>query len=150
MKDHVMLLDENLKAKLEENYPWTGAYKLQCLSEDGKNFIPVERVAKADQSGVLYIGSSDYIPNRINGLRNSILEATADEPLYSRLLQHTCGKKYANKIIQARFSIENLCIRIIPSNKEENADSHYILENAELRKYESEFGEPPPMNEGRR
>lgn len=150
MKDHVMLSDENLKAKLKENFPWTGVYKLQCISEDGKNFIPIERVAKTDSIGVLYIGVSDYIPNRVCELRTSIFEATVDEPLKSRLFQHTCGKKYANRVIQNKFPVERLCIQVIPSDKEKRVDSHYILESEELRKYESEFGEPPPLNEGRR
>ncbi len=150
MVDYVMLLDENLKLKLEENHPWTGSYRLCCLSDDNKTFVPVERILKTDTAGVLYIGASDYIPNRIQSLKVSILKTIAREPVHSDLYPHNCGKKYLNKEIQKKFPVEKLCVQILPSNKAENINSHYILENEGLKNYERDFGEPPPLNEGRR
>lgn len=152
MESRLMLYDESLKEKLEQNYPWTGIYKLRCLVEygDGVGFVPVRRVAGTDLSGVLYIGSSDYLPNRVWALRKALLEAKVENPLGSRLNVHTCGKKYMHKGIQELFPFDRLCIEIISSDKETHVDSHYILENEELGGYERQFGEPPPLNEGRK
>lgn len=150
MFDLLMLQDPNLKQKLEESYPWTGCYKLCCLTDDFKSFIPIERLLKQDIDGVLYIGTSEYLPNRIEELKVSITEAITCEPLQSRLYKHTCGKKYRNKGVQQKFPVDKLCIQIFAADKEANADAHYILENQEIFRYESVFGEPPPLNEGRK
>lgn len=146
----LMLQDPKLKQKLEEDYPWTGIYKLYCKTDDMKSVLPVQRILKEDTAGVLYIGTSDYLPNRIEDLKMSLIEAMNPEQLQSRLHKHTCGKKYVNKELQIKFPLERLWVQIIPSNKEGNVDSHYILENQAIFDYEGEFGEPPPLNEGRK
>jgi hypothetical protein len=150
MIEYLLLQDPQLKQKLEENYPWTGIYRLHCLSSDMKSFIPIERILKTDLDGVLYIGTSAYLPNRIDDLKVSITEALTSEPRPSPLFRHTCGKKFKNIGVQQKFPIEKLCIQIIPADKEIDPDNHYILENQEIAKYEGEFGEPPPLNEGRK
>ena len=152
MRDVLMLQDPLLKQKLEENHRWTGIYHLFCLSDDMKSVVPVERLLKQDPEGILYIGTSDYLPNRVDNLRISITEAISPTPLQSksRLCKHTCGKKYLNEEVQKKFPTEKLCIRIIGSDKQTHIDSHYILENEVIAKYESQFGEPPPLNEGRK
>lgn len=149
MLDYIMLLDENLKKKLEENHPWTGIYKLCILSNDLKTLVPVQRMLKNDPKGILYIGSSDDIPNKIENLKVSIAETFSSNPilkLHSRIEKHTCGKKFLNNGVREKFPLENLCVHIIPSNKNSDMDSHYTLEAKEISKYENDFGEPPPLN----
>lgn len=150
MRD-LMLQDPKLKLKLEE-YHWTGIYKLYCKTDDMKSVISIKRILKEDTAGILYIGSSDYLPNRIEALKVSLTEAIKPESLQSRsrLYMHTCGKKYVNKALQIKFPLERLWVQITPTDKGENIDSHYILENEELAEYEGKFGEPPPLNEGRK
>lgn len=146
----IMLNDPNLKQKLEANYPWTGIYKIYCKNDDMKSNIPIRRLLKEDTEGILYIGASDYLPNRIEGLVDAIKEAQKTSPSKSRLSKHVCGKKFVNKELQRKFPFEKLHITITGSDKNAHIDSHYILETEELAKYESAFGEPPPLNEGRR
>ena len=152
MENELMLNSNDLRRTLECNYGWTGVYILRCLSTNNSEYIQIDRMLKVDKDGIIYIGTSDYLPNRICDLKISILEAynNPSNPNESRLLRHTCGKKFLNKSIRELIKFEKLIIQIIPSDKSTHLDSHYILEDKKLLDYENEFGEPPPFNEGRR
>ncbi len=151
MKKEIMLKEEEIRLKLEQNFFWKGVYILRCLS-DNNEYIQINRILKTDKDGVIYIGSSSYIPHRIVQLKVSILEAYKNPSNYnkSRLFKHTCGKKLLNSAVREIIKFEKLSVEIISSEENAHTDSHYILENEKLLHYENEFGEPPPFNQGSR
>lgn len=100
------------------------------------NNIPskLDRVLGADEEGVLYIGKSENLRERLRMLwrvLNPNLKATA----------HTFGTKYNNnKKLREAFPLKSLYVsfRITTTPK--------ILESELLDKYFSKYGEVPPFN----
>lgn len=96
--------------------------------------IKLNRVLGIDKEGVLYIGKSDNLRERLRMLwrvLNRKLKATA----------HTFGTKYNNnKKLEEAFPLKSLYIsfRITTNPK--------ILESELLDKYFSKYGEVPPFN----
>ena len=123
---------------LAENNFWKqipesgGVYFIYSLN----NNIPIklDRVLGADEEGVLYIGKSENLRERLRMLwrvLNPKLKATA----------HTFGTKYNNnKKLREAFPLNSLYVsfRITTNPK--------TLESELLDKYFSNYGEVPPFN----
>ena len=123
---------------LAENNFWKqipesgGVYFIYSLN----NNIPIklDRVLGADEEGVLYIGKSENLRERLRMLwrvLNPKLKATA----------HTFGTKYNNnKKLREAFPLNSLYVsfRITTNPK--------TLESELLDKYFSKYGEVPPFN----
>ena len=111
----------------------SGVYKLFCKDSTGKR-IPVHRVTKIDESGILYIGKVSNFLDRVIELKKSL------HPDYSSS-SHSCGVRYKSSYeLMEKFTPENLYIELI-------VDEDYAnLEKEELNKYLTEFHELPPLN----
>jgi hypothetical protein len=94
----------------------------------------LDRVLGQDEEGILYIGKSENIRERLRMLwrvLNPKLTATA----------HTFGTKYnANKKLREAFPFNSMFISYRISNEPK------ILEFKLLEKYFTKFGEVPPFN----
>jgi hypothetical protein len=120
-----------------------GIYKLRCRRQNSEEWEHIPRLLKSDENGILYIGSSKQIMWRMGGLIKA-LSAAIGRNGYKDKSSHVVGHKYCLDKISQRFKHENLWIEIIPVRSEEK-----VMEAEELEKYENEFGEAPPFNEGR-
>lgn len=100
------------------------------------NQIPIRlnRVLGADEEGILYIGKSGNLRERLRMLRrvlNPSLKATA----------HTFGQKYnSNEKLREAFPLESMYISYRISTEPKT------LEFELLDKYFLKFGEVPPFN----
>lgn len=100
------------------------------------NQIPIKlnRVLDTDVEGVLYIGKSENMRERLRMLGrvlNPKLKATA----------HTFGTKYnANKKLMKAFPLNTLYVSYIITNEPKTSESE-LLDN-----YFANFGEVPPFN----
>ena len=126
---NISLLDDNLWLHIPE---CGGVYIIHSCN---KNIpIKIDRVLGQDEEGILYIGKSENIRERLRMLwrvLNPKHKATA----------HTFGKKYnENKKLREAFPLKSLFIsyRISPYPK--------LLEYKFLDKYFLKFGEVPPFN----
>ena len=94
----------------------------------------LQRVLEQDKEGVLYIGKSENIRERLRMLwrvLNPNLKATA----------HTFGTKYnANKNLMEAFPINSMFISYKITNEPKK------LESELLHKYFLKYGEVPPFN----
>ena len=123
---------------LTENSFWThipecgGVYFIQSYN----NQIPIRlnRVLGTDEEGVLYIGKSENLRERLRMLwrvLNAKLKATA----------HTFGTKYNdNKKLREAFPLKSLYVSFRITNEPKS------LESELLYKYFSKYGEVPPFN----
>ncbi len=115
------------------NLPETGGvyYILSCK---GKKRNKINRVLGVDNEGILYIGKSDYLKERLRMLwrvLNPKLKATA----------HTFGQKYnESKKLKKLFPMDSLFIDFKTSKKPK------YLESKLLKRYFDKFGEVPPFN----
>jgi hypothetical protein len=112
-------------------------YVIRCLQKGAAAntgpFIPIGRVLKTDEGGVLYIGQADG-----EGRLARLIEST--HPKYSGF-GHEFGSRYkAGGRFATQFPFEDLVIELIPT-----PDSH-ASERGHLQRYEIEFGELPPFN----
>lgn len=120
-----------------------GVYKLHCLrDEDNLHYIPIPRLLGTDLDGILYIGSSGCLRDRVTSLRKA-LSGAAKKHGFSDPGAHACGHKYINFKIQNTFPYERLCVTLYPNR--DSAKTEVEI----LNKYEKEYGEAPPFNEGR-
>lgn len=78
-------------------------------------------------------------------LRTSLCAAANNYGEFTNVGAHQCGKKYSSAI-QAKFPFINLCVTIYPLTDGYTGDAE-DLEVTELRKYEAEFGDLPPLND---
>jgi hypothetical protein len=122
-----------------------GVYILRCKKPNSHEFESVPRLLKEDTTGTLYIGSSKDIMWRLGGLRKAINAATTMNG-YKDINSHVVGKKYKMESINKKFPPDNLWIEVIPLHSSEEA---LRKEAEELEKYENNYGEAPPFNEGR-
>ena len=109
-----------------------GVYHIYCYK--GKKPITINRVLGIDNQGILYIGKSDNLRERLRMLRrvlNPNLKATA----------HTFGSKFNdNKKLRKAFPLKSLFIKYQVSKESKK------LEKDLLDQYFQNFGEVPPFN----
>ena len=112
-----------------------GVYILKCC-EDGtlSSPMPINRILKVDNSGILYIGKADSFLDRVINLKKSILSQYKSN-------NHKCGTTFMNNPkLSSKFPFDYLSVQLISS------DNPMELENIFLTQYEIEFGELPPLN----
>jgi len=110
-----------------------GVYKIFSLDESEKP-IPLPRVLGIDPFGVLYIGKSDNLKNRVRMLWRVL------QPNY-KASAHTFGMNYKSlQIIQDAFPYDTLAIEY-----EENPEAKKH-EKSLIESYRQVYGEVPPLN----
>lgn len=154
-----MISDNDLWKKIDEDFgPKPGIYKLHIIDALG-NFECLSRILDNDKDGIIYIGTSAKLNNRIGALRKSICASywQSNPERYSNIYYrdptcHQVGKKLIKlpKFFE-RFPIERLCLTLelyVTDKSHENVVDYgyYQLEGDLLNKYQEFFGERPFLN----
>lgn len=125
----IRLADKNFWNQLPES---GGVYFIHSFND--KAPLKINRVLKVDDRGILYIGKSENIRERLRMLWRVInpqLKAKA----------HTFGIKYNdNKNLRKAFPLESLIISYKTTNESKKIESKL------LNQYFAKFGEVPPLN----
>jgi hypothetical protein len=126
-----------------------GIYQLRLLNPDDTTFKPLQRLLSVDNCGVLYIGASLSLPDRVASLRKGV--CAAYKVVYTDHSVHPCGMKLKDRTRMREFcGFESLCVVVEPCGGSpedfESYKGHYKLEWDQLQKYCMEFGEYPPLN----
>ncbi len=110
-------------------------YKLYSV-ENGKR-IPVCRVAGKDEAGILYIGQTTKLVDRLSLLYRSFEK----RPNAGKLWQHGADEIYWQcQKMQEEFPFNNMVVEITPC---ENSAASEI---EAISSYYTKFGEVPPFN----
>jgi hypothetical protein len=109
-----------------------GVYKIQCIQN--KKPIKINRVLGIDDQGILYIGKSVNLRERLRILKRSLNQKT-------KVTGHTFGKKYfENKKLEKIFPLNSLYVSFITTSEPKTRETEL------LNKYFAKFGEVPPFN----
>lgn len=122
----------------EEILPNSGIYKMIALDIEGKP-RQINRLLSADDEGVLYIGKSENLQERIVKMQRAFKG-------YDRLKKppHIAVRTIlGNAKIQAAFPLDQICVAIEYTEGNESAK---LMETRYLQEYHSKFGETPPLN----
>lgn len=154
-----MITDNKLWEKVNEDFgPNPGIYRVHILNANG-SFERINRMLDNDNEGIIYIGTSAKLSDRISTLKKSICAAywQFNPNLYSNISYrdpycHQVGKK----LIQIpdffnKYHLENICLTLdlykANSNNENVVDyGYYLLEEKLLNDYRLRFGERPFLN----
>ncbi len=131
----MQLISDCFIKKIEKYRGKSGVYKIYSI----KNDIPseIQRLSKVDTSGLLYIGSSKNLKDRLGMLRRVTIGKSDGYKEYA----HTFGVKYNSiKKLTQLFPIEALVV-IVNLDKD-----HKGKERRLLTKYLNEHLELPPLN----
>jgi hypothetical protein len=160
--DKYLLATDGVWADIERPHgpKFPGIYRLHVLDDHGE-FLPLPRLLGEDAHGIVYIGTSKFVPIRLGELRKSIAAAywKVDARTYAHLLyrdemQHPTGKKIMRipRFVE-RFPFGRLCLTMERyTGAEEALDmdlenyGHTELEARLLRDYERQYGEKPALN----
>ncbi len=112
-----------------------GVYTLQCrYSQDSDSLRPIDRILKTDNEGILYIGETKALIERLTVLKKSV------KPDYETLA-HTVGNYYfINEKIRIKYPIDLLVLKV------ESSDNPIEKEKELLEIYTMDYGELPPFN----
>ena len=130
--------------------PWVTATSSRCLP----------RLLGGDVHGILYIGTSSGVANRLGNLRKSVSAAysTLDPVRYGKLPYtdpgtHQTGRKIVRigRRFVDFFDYGKLCLtlqrHVPPADAVGGKDyGYFALEDGLLRKYEQTYGERPALN----
>jgi excinuclease UvrABC nuclease subunit len=116
------------------NVPATsGIYRIYSLDEN-ENPRHLQRLLGTDKDGILYIGKSENLNDRVRMLWRVL------QPNY-RATAHTFGVNYKSlQVIQNAFPLDTLAIEY-----EEN-DTAKVYEKSLIETYRQLYGEVPPLN----
>ena len=131
----MQLISEDFNSMIKKFNYKQGVYKIYSI----KNNKPckISRLAKVDNSGLLYIGSSKNLKDRLSILRR----VTIGESDGYKSDAHTFGVKYnAIKKIRELFPLETLFIEV------KCTDIFKETESELLREYITQYAELPPLN----
>lgn len=132
MNNYSFFSDDNFWEQIPET---KGVYKLVSVDFITLKPVPVQRVCGIDKDGILYIGESQNLRNRLCDLKKSILEKFKSD-------SHPAGIQYkTNGMLMDMFSETSLAINYI------EIDSHKNEETRLLSEYRLKFGELPPLNQ---
>jgi len=110
-------------------------YKLFSKKDGTK--IPVSRIAGTDNEGILYIGQTTSLVDRLALLHRSFQKA----PLKEKLWQHGADEIYWQcESVRTQYPIKQMVIEITLCDDSKN------MEYDEISKYCRQFGEVPPFN----
>ena len=114
-----------------------GLYRLHCFVDDRHvKLIRIPRALRVDVQGILYIGSTKNLVNRLVDLKKTLSPSYASAP-------HICGRRYNNEkheSLRLAFPYRRLCASF------ESSATPKLLEGIALGAYCREFGELPPLN----
>ena len=134
MKSH-KLNSDGLWNFIDDNFGNTGGvYKLICMKNE--KVIPIDRVIKTDNSGILYIGKAGSFEQRVIYLKKAMLPNFKSK-------SHICGRRYnlpELKNFREKFKLDDLYVSFI------SHDNPEAYEKELLNEYLLEFGELPPLN----
>lgn len=140
--------------------PFAGVYRLHRLDNDNHP-VPMPRLLDIDQEGILYLGTSLHVPNRVTFMRRAMLAAykalvpeTYSHHTHIDYGAHQTGKKLIR--IGRRFPdlipYGELGVTIVryvtekPVQEGEPDWGHFAQEEELLRAYEAIYGERPALN----
>lgn len=110
-----------------------GIYKIYSLDEND-NPRHLQRLLGIDEEGVLYIGKSENLNDRVRMLWRVL------QPNY-RATAHTFGVNYKSlQVIQDAFPLDTLAIDFEENNMAK------IYEKSLIENYRQLYGEVPPLN----
>jgi excinuclease UvrABC nuclease subunit len=110
-----------------------GVYKIYSLN-DNNNARPLQRLLGTDQEGLLYIGKSENLNDRVRMLWRVL------QPNY-KATAHTFGMNYKSlQVIRDAFPLDTLAIEF----EENNMAKTY--EKTIIETYRQKYGEVPPLN----
>lgn len=110
-----------------------GIYKIYSLDEND-NPRHLQRLLGIDEEGVLYIGKSENLNDRVRMLWRVL------QPNY-RATAHTFGMNYKSlQVIQDEFPLDTLAIEFEENNMAK------IYERSLIENYRQLYGEVPPLN----
>jgi hypothetical protein len=160
MSDKYLLADDGMWHAIDNAHHglFAGIYRLHVLDDKG-DFLSLARLLGADPLGIIYIGTSVAVQNRVSNMKKSIGAAyrTVDSMAYGHLpfidaAAHQTGKKIVRipRFVE-RFRFERLCVTVERYVGEGEAldvieNGHTELEARLLREYEVEYGEKPALN----
>lgn len=141
-------------------FPFAGVYRLHKLDTYDRP-LPIPRLLDVDPEGILYLGTSFHVPNRVIFMRRAMAaayKALAPEVyahhIYVDAGAHQTGKKLTR--IGRRFPdlipFGELGVTVIPYVTEkpmgqgEPDYGHFVQEEDLLRAYEAIYGERPALN----
>lgn len=112
-----------------------GIYKISFRTENGQGIIPINRAGGIDEDGIIYVGSTRRLYERVGNFRVVVFD---DHP---QMQAHAAANRYV------RIEAMN---RIFPPNQLwfewEEHDDPMEEETRVLLNYLQEFGELPPFN----
>jgi hypothetical protein len=134
---------ESVNARCGSNL--SGCYEL-FVGDAQSNRLPIQRLLGVDHSGLLYIGASKAIPNRIADLKKGIWAAYG-RGKYKNPWSHGLGMKLP-EAFKVQFPFESIQLAIYPCELTEGSGTrvHYEEEARRLNEYTAQFGELPPLN----
>lgn len=132
---HFKISSENIWHQINDEFKDSGGvYILKCLNGDNNYPLTVNRLLASDEQGILYIGKANRFIDRVAELKKSI------SPQYTSG-SHECGSRYkSNENIYKNFPYESLHVELVGSDNPRQTESDL------LQKYESKYGELPPLN----
>ena len=112
-----------------------GVYEIRCVSGRGKP-IEIYRVYGVDEHGILSIGETSNLSDRLHGFRRTI------QP-HTKRSSHAAGYYYVSLGYSRVFKKENLQFKYkVTGTKKQAQKEEFIL----LCKYRSQFLDLPPLN----
>jgi len=112
-----------------------GVYEIRCVSGRGKPF-KIYRAYGVDEDGILSIGESSNLSDRLHGFRRTI------QP-HTKRSSHAAGWCYVSLRYERVFKKENLQFKYkVTGTKKQAQKEEFIL----LCKYRSQFLDLPPLN----
>jgi hypothetical protein len=131
----MQLISVDFKSKIKEFNGKKGVYKIYSIKNKKPNKI--RRLSNIDNSGLLYIGSSKNLKDRLGMLRR----VTIGKSDGYKADAHTFGVKYnATAKIKELFPLETLFIEVECKEKFKETESKL------LEKYLNDYAELPPLN----
>ena len=136
--DRLLISPKELYSQINSRFgSGGGIYRLHCFADQThQEIIHICRVCGVDKEGVLYIGKAISYLNRVITFKKAL------SPDYNSR-GHICRRRYWNDTytsFRKKFPYERLCVSFLASENPEE------LEKAELARYCSAYGEPPPLN----
>lgn len=123
----------------------SGVYEVRCVQENGKP-IQIQRANGVDTEGILYIGSSCDLGERIKTFWRGVNE---NLPPAQLKVPHSGANTYAIFQFSKKFPLDSLEVRwavVSGTPSSSNQDPWKVVEKALLEDYMARFLDKPPLN----
>lgn len=141
------LIDGNIWESVRKDHGQSpGVYFLRLRDEALSGFTAISRLLATDTRGILYIGTSAKIPNRVGALKKAVCAAYGGIEGYSDRKVHGVGRMISDRFVRA-FGSSRLWVEVQPyENPAGQPYNHYEEELHQLESYAAIHGEFPPLN----